>query len=63
MKYSFKGIITLVLAVAGLVCICWGSTCLGVMLICVAVAINMPHNGGGSSKPGSLTRRYYKANS
>ena len=50
---TFKVVMTVILAVAGIVCFCLGHPFLGVVILGVAIAVWMPKNGGGRSSSGS----------
>ena len=50
---TFKITITVILAVAGIVCLCFGHNFLGCIVFGAAIAVWMPKDGGNSSSSSS----------
>jgi hypothetical protein len=50
---TFKVVLTVILAIAGVVCFCSEHPIWGAIILGVAIALWMPKNGGGRSSSGS----------
>ncbi len=51
---TFKVVLTVILAVAGIVCFCLGHPILGAIILGVAIAVWMPKKGGNKSNGSRL---------